>query len=239
MLQPSADEYQTLNSADGPIRKKEKKKSNAEAGDRVTQPAQSAAKALSAPASNASGHPQSVKRKKEKDKKLRSKQALLQQGVEGDTTNAVDCTEQIESTMGREPAIKQASEPGAAGSIAGLKSDSIGQSAPAEKRDLTEAKASKQAEIGGAADINNTDSMPGIPGASTGAMTWRELDKRKDVKRGRFSRTEKDTLLEAIKVSSRAQQVKTSPSPTQTLSLCCSLLPSFGCRPGTWDHLQG
>ena len=53
---------------------------------------------------------------------------------------------------------------------------------------------------GGSADVNNADSMPGIPGAGTAEKTWRELDKRTDVKRGRFSQTEKETLIEAIKV---------------------------------------
>lgn len=55
-------------------------------------------------------------------------------------------------------------------------------------------------DAGGSADVNNADSMPGIPGAGTAEKTWRELDKRTDVKRGRFSQTEKETLIEAIKV---------------------------------------
>ena len=55
-------------------------------------------------------------------------------------------------------------------------------------------------DAGGSADVSNADSMPGIPGAGTAEKTWRELDKRTDVKRGRFSQTEKETLIEAIKV---------------------------------------
>jgi hypothetical protein len=53
---------------------------------------------------------------------------------------------------------------------------------------------------GGSEDVNTADSMPGIPGAGAAEKTWRELNKRADVKRGRFSQTEKETLLEAIKV---------------------------------------
>ena len=139
--------------------------------------------------------------KKKKKQKVRNKQALLQQSVTGDTTNAISCTEQHESAMEREPREKRASEPSAQGIRVSLKVDSRRQSVPVETEEPAEAKASEQAEAGGAADVNNADSMPGIPGASTGALTWRELDKRTDVKRGRFSQTEKETLLEAIKVS--------------------------------------
>ena len=158
------------------------------------QTPRSAAKARSAPASNASSDSPLVKKKA---KKLRKKQALLQQEVTG-------ATEQNELTMERKPRRKRASEPGAAGSTAGLSTDNTGQSVPVKIGEPEEVKASKQAETGGVADVNNADSMPGIPGASTGAVTWRELDKRTDVKRGRFSQTEKETLLEAIKVRSCA-----------------------------------
>jgi len=50
-------------------------------------------------------------------------------------------------------------------------------------------------------EVNNADSMPGIPGSSNAEMTWKQLDKRTDVKRGRFSQSEKETLVKAIKVS--------------------------------------
>ena len=50
-------------------------------------------------------------------------------------------------------------------------------------------------------EVNNADSMPGIPGSSNAEMTWKQLDKRTDVKRGRFSQSEKETLVDAIKVS--------------------------------------
>ena len=56
---------------------------------------------------------------------------------------------------------------------------------------------------GGRADGSNAGSMPGIPGSGADEMTWKQLDKRTDVKRGRFSEREKETLLQAVKVSSR------------------------------------
>ena len=171
------------------------------------QPPQSSAKAQSGPASNALSHPTSVekgKKKKKKEKQLRNKQALLRQSVTGDSTDAIVCTEQEESRMVKKPRKGQASEQDAAGSAAGLETESKRQSVPVREQNPEEAKAIKQAETGTTADVNNADSMPGIPGASTSAMTWRELDKRTDVKRGRFSQTEKETLLEAIKVSSSA-----------------------------------
>ena len=173
------------------------------------QPPQCSAKAESGPASNALSHPTSVEKEKKKNKKkLRIKQTLQRQTVTGDITDAIVCTEQKESRMEKKPRKEQASEQGATGSAAGLKTESKRQSVPVSKQNPEEAKAIKQAEAvkqaDSTADVNNADSMPGIPGASTGAMTWRELDKRTDVKRGRFSQTEKETLLEAIKVSSSA-----------------------------------
>ena len=44
--------------------------------------------------------------------------------------------------------------------------------------------------------------MPGIPGSGAADLTWKQLDKRTDVKRGRFSEREKETLLQAVKVGS-------------------------------------
>ena len=199
----AVEESQTPQLADGPVKKTKKKKPNNKAGERVTQLPQFAAKAQSAPASNVLSHPSSVEKEKRKknNKKLSNKQALLRQSETGDSTDAIVCTEQKESRMEKKPRKGQASEQGAAGSAAGLEIESKRQSVPVRKKDPEEAKAMKQAETGSTADVNNADSMPGIPGASLGAMTWRELDKRTDVKRGRFSQTEKETLLEAIKVS--------------------------------------
>ena len=206
-LPTAVGDFQTPQLDDGLVRKTEKKKPDDKAGDRVMQPPQSSAKAQSGPASNALSHPTSVekgKKKKKKEKQLRNKQALLRQSVTGDSTDAIVCTEQEESRMVKKPRKGQASEQDAAGSAAGLETESKRQSVPVREQNPEEAKAIKQAETGTTADVNNADSMPGIPGASTSAMTWRELDKRTDVKRGRFSQTEKETLLEAIKVSSSA-----------------------------------
>ena len=200
-LPTAVEEFQTPQLGDGPVRKTKKTRPKAKAGDRVMQPPQSSAKAQSGPASNAVSHPTSVEKEKKKNNK---KQALLQQSVTGDITDAIVCKEQKELRMEMKPRKGQAPEQGAAGSAAGLKSESKRQSVPVRKKNSEEAKPIKQAETGSTVDVNNADSMPGIPGASTGAMTWRELDKRTDVKRGRFSQTEKETLLEAIKVSSSA-----------------------------------
>ena len=201
-LPKAVEEYETPQLADGPVRKAKKNKPNDKAGNRVMQLPQFAAKAQPAPVSSAPSHPSSVEKEKKKTKKkLSNKQALLQQSVTGDITDANVCTEQNDSRMERKPRKGQASGQGAAGSAAGLNAESMRQSVPVTEKDPGEAKAIKQAETGSTADVNNADSMPGIPGASTGAMTWRELDKRTDVKRGRFSQTEKETLLEAIKVS--------------------------------------
>ena len=59
-----------------------------------------------------------------------------------------------------------------------------------------------EASTGSRAALNNAGSMPGIPGSGAAAMTWKELDKRTDVKRGRFSEREKETVLQAVKVAS-------------------------------------
>ena len=206
--QAAAQEHQTPQLVDGPVKKKEKRNPSDEAGDGGRQPPRSAGKARSAPARNALSPSPSEERTKKKKKKneLRDKQALLRQGLTADVTNAISRTEQKESRMETKPRKVHASEWGAAGSAAGLGPESIRQSLPVRKVDPEEAKAPKQAESGSATDVNNADSMPGIPGASTSAATWRELDKRTDVKRGRFSQTEKEALLEAIKVLFKAYQ---------------------------------
>ena len=72
---------------------------------------------------------------------------------------------------------------------------------PAKRRKLSK-KAGGPAPYNLRADGSNADSMPGIPGSGAAEMTWKQLDKRTDVKRGRFSEREKETLLQAIKVIS-------------------------------------
>ena len=75
--------------------------------------------------------------------------------------------------------------------------------APPTKRRKTSKKAREPASekpAGSKADGSKTDSMPGIPRPCAADSTWKQLDKRKDVKRGRFSDGERETLLQAIKV---------------------------------------
>ena len=64
---------------------------------------------------------------------------------------------------------------------------------------------------GGRADGSHAESMPGIPASGAAEMTWKQLDKRMDVKRGRFSESEKETLLHAIKVGSAVTAVRQHP----------------------------
>ena len=79
-------------------------------------------------------------------------------------------------------------------------------------------------------EVNNSDSMPGIPGSSNAEMTWKQLDKRTDVKRGRFSQSEKETLVEAIKVGCQSAH----PFARATLSTVALLLSAV--RKMVQDH---
>ena len=63
-------------------------------------------------------------------------------------------------------------------------------------------EASAEHLIASREDISNAGSMPGIPGASAAEARWKQLDRRTDVKRGRFSEHEKETILGAVKVKS-------------------------------------
>ena len=67
------------------------------------------------------------------------------------------------------------------------------------KKKQKPAEASPLSTEDDAAGVNNADSMPGIPGSGN-EMTWKQLDKRTDVKRGRFSQAEKELILAATKV---------------------------------------
>jgi len=71
-------------------------------------------------------------------------------------------------------------------------------------------------------EVNNADSMPGIPGSSNAEMTWKQLDKRTDVKRGHFLQSEKETLVEAIKVSCSAHAFAGATLSAIALSVACA-----------------
>ena len=80
-----------------------------------------------------------------------------------------------------------------------------------QKVSKTTREAAADSLRGGRANGSSADNMPGIPSSGAAEMTWKQLDKRTDVKRGRFSDREKETLLLAIKVRSEVISISQHP----------------------------